>query len=202
MTNEMLIKHLKNTGVLKSAAVEEALRVMDRAQFVPEELKAVAYADTALPIGAGQTISQPTVVAFCLELLQTRSGDRILDIGSGSGWTTALLAHLVGPTGLIIGVERIPELVMFGTKNLSTCSFAHAHIEQAGQELGKPEEAPFDRILVSASADEVPETLKRQLKEGGRMVISVREALCVLDRTGDRFKTVCHEGFAFVPLIT
>lgn len=183
-------------------AVEDAFRAVDRSRFMREASKRNAYLDTALPIGDGQTISQPTVVAFCLEWLAAQPGDRVLDVGSGSGWTTTLLAHLVGPVGSVIGVERIPELVALGSKNLSTYSFTNAHIEQAGSELGKSESAPFDRILVSASAEEIPETLKRQLADGGRMVIAVRDAICVVDRVGNDFKTVCHEGFAFVPLVT
>ena len=201
MTNETLITFLKETGTIKTVAVESALRAIDRAKFVPEKLKRDAYQDTALPIDEGQTISQPTVVAYCLELLQVRSGDRVLDVGSGSGWTTALLAHLVGPTGLVIGIERIPSLVSFGSKNLSKYTFAHAHIEQAGHGLGKRKEAPFDRILVSASAEEVPNALAQQLKNGGRMVLPIKEAICVVDRTDDHFSTVCHEGYVFVPLI-
>ncbi len=202
MTNETLIDFLKESGTIETPSVENAFRAVDRALFVPEELKSEVYEDEPLPIGAGQTISQPTVVAFCLEWLQVKLGDRVLDVGSGSGWTTALLAHLVGPTGSVIGTERIPALVSFGSKNLSTYSFAQAHIERTGRELGKPEAAPFDRILVSASADEVPDALIRQLKDGGRIVIPVQNAICVVDRTGKHFKTVCHEGFVFVPLIT
>jgi len=202
MTNETLVAYLKDTGAITSAAVEDAFRAIHRARFVTEESKASAYLDTALPIGEGQTISQPTVVAFCLESLGVQPGDRVLDVGSGSGWTTALLAHMVGPAGSVVGVDRIPELVAFGSKNLSVYGFPQAHIEQSGRELGKPEAAPFDRILVSASADVVPDVLMQQLKDGGRMVISVRNAICVVDRTNDHFKTVCHEGYAFVPLIT
>ena len=153
MTNEELIQGLKNDGVLKTKAIEEAFRAVDRARFAGEDSRPVAYMDTALPIGEGQTISQPTVVALCLEWLSVRPGDRVLDVGSGSGWTTALLAHLVGLVGSVIGVERIPELVAFGSKNLGAYAFLQAHIEQAGPELGKPEAAPFDRILVSASAE-------------------------------------------------
>ncbi len=202
MTNETLIAFLKDTGVIKTATVENAFRAVDRVNFVPEKLKYDAYQDTALPIGAEQTISQPTVVAYCLEWLQIRSGDRVLDIGSGSGWTTALCAHLVGSTGSVTGIERIPELVAFGSKNLSTYAFKQACIEQATDELGKREAAPFDRILVSAAADEIPDALMRQLKNGGRMVIPIQNAICVIDRTDDHFKTVRHEGFIFVPLIT
>ena len=202
MTNDSLTAFLKETGAIRTMAVEDAFRAVDRSRFMREASKRNAYLDTALPIGDGQTISQPTVVAFCLEWLAAQPGDRVLDVGSGSGWTTTLLAHLVGPVGSVIGVERIPELVALGSKNLSTYSFTNAHIEQAGSELGKSESAPFARILVSASAEEIPETLKRQLADGGRMVIAVRDAICVVDRVGNDFKTVCHEGFAFVPLVT
>jgi len=202
MTNEALIAFLKNTGAIRTTAVEDAFRAIDRARFMPKELKSDAYLDTALPIGAGQTISQPTVVAYCLEWLQVRQGDRVLDVGSGSGWTTALLAHLTGPAGLVIGVERIPELALFGSKNLGTYAFAHARIEQAGRGLGRPSAAPFDRILVSAAADEIPDALIKQLKDGGRMVIPIQNTICVVGRSGDRSNIVCHEGFVFVPLIT
>lgn len=202
MTNETLIASLKEDGAIQTPAVESAFRAIDRARFVPSDLKQDAYMDTALPISAGQTISQPTVVALCLEWLSAKSGDHVLDVGSGSGWTTALLAHLVGLSGSVIGVERVPELVAFGSNNLSTYAFAHTHIEQAGDELGKPDAAPFDRILVSAATEEVPDSLLQQLKDDGRMVIPIRDAICVVDRTGEHFKTVCHEGFVFVPLIT
>ncbi len=202
MTNESLIEYLKETGAIRTKAVEEALRAVDRVRFVPEKAGDNAYLDTALPIGEGQTISQPTVVALCLEWLSVRSGDRVLDVGSGSGWTTALLARLVGPTGEVIGMERIPELVSFGSANLAKYDYPHAHIEMAGQELGKREAAPYDRILISAAAEEIPDVLKAQLADGGRMVIPVRNAICVVERVGDQFKTACHEGFVFVPLIT
>ncbi|MDP2665215.1 MAG: protein-L-isoaspartate(D-aspartate) O-methyltransferase [bacterium] len=193
---------MKDSGAIRTPAVENAFRAIDRAQFMPEEFRNEAYRDTALPIGAGQTISQPTVVAHCLEWLSARPGDRVLDVGSGSGWTTALLAHLAGPIGSVIGTERIQKLVSFGSKNLSTYGFTQAHIEQAGHELGKPEAAPFDRILVSAAADEMPNALAQQLKDGGIMVIPIQNAICVVDRVGEHFKTVCHKGFVFVPLIT
>jgi len=201
MTNETLIAFLKNTGAIKTTAVENAFRAVDRAQFVPEELKSDAYADAPLPIGTGQTISQPTVVAFCLEWLRVRPDDRVLDVGSGSGWTTALLAHLVESAGSVIGVERIPELVSFGSKNLEKYKFANAHIEQSGKNLGKPKAAPFDRILVSAAADEISDALVKQLKDDGRMVVPVRNAIYVVDRFNGRSRAVCHEGFVFVPLV-
>lgn len=202
MTNETLITFLKETGAVATPAVEHALRAVDRGRFVPEESAAAAYLDTALPIGFGQTISQPTVVAYCLERLAARAGDRVLDVGSGSGWTTALLAHIVGPEGSVIGLERIPELVSFGSGNLSQYRFRNARIELAGDALGLAEAAPFDRILVSAAAEKLPEELARQLADGGRMVIPIRNAICAIDRAGGAFSKTCREGFVFVPLIT
>ena len=201
-TNETLIAYLKETGAIRSMSVEEAFRAIDRAKFVPGESADAAYLDMPLSIGAGQTISQPTVVAHCFEWLSAEPGDRVLDVGSGSGWTTALLAHIVGPAGSVTGVERMPELVTFGAKNLSQFSFPQAHIEPARKELGKPKEAPFDRILVSAAADTIPDALMHQLKDQGRMVIPVRNAICAVNRSGNEFKKACHEGYSFVPLVT
>ncbi|HEX8946966.1 MAG TPA: protein-L-isoaspartate O-methyltransferase [Candidatus Paceibacterota bacterium] len=201
-TNETLIQALKESGALKTAAVEDALRAVDRADFVPEELRADAYLDTALPIGYGQTISQPTVVAFCLEQLAVAHGMRVLDVGSGSGYTTALLSQLVGPAGEVVGVETIPELVAFGQENLAKYAPTNARIEAAGAALGKPSAAPFDRILVSAAAEEMPAALKEQIADGGRIVLPVQQSICVVDRQGDFFPFQCHEGYVFVPLVT
>lgn len=201
VNNEELIAHLKERSVLKSKHIEEALRAVDRAQFVPEELQEEAYGDYPLSIGSGQTISQPYTVVFMLELLQPQKGEKILDIGAGSGWTTTLLAHLVGESGSVIGVERIPELVAYGQENLAKFGFPHARIEKAGKEYGKPSEAPFDKILVSAAAEEIPEKLVEQLKIGGRMIIPVKQAIYVIDRSDSDYTEEKHEGFVFVPLI-
>ena len=201
MTNESLVDYLKETGAIRTRGVEDAFRVVDRALFVPEGEQALAYEDTSLPIGQGQTISQPTVVARCLEWLEVRPGDRVLDVGSGSGYTTALLAQLAGGSGEVAGLEIVPELVTFGRENLAKRAPKNARIEQAGEELGRPGGA-FDRILVSAAAREIPEALKRQLKDGGRMVISVGSAICIISRAGDAFSETCHEGYIFVPLVT
>lgn len=202
MTNEALVASLKDSGAIRSKAVESAFRAVDRARFVPEESRGLAYLDTALPIGEGQTISQPTVVAYCLEWLSAEPGNCVLDVGSGSGYTTALLAHMVGLEGGVLGLERIPALVKMGAENLAGFHFPHARIERAGEKLGRPEEGPYDRILVSTAAEEIPQTFKEQLRNGGRLVIAVRSAICVVDRRGNDFNTVCHEGFVFVPLIT
>jgi protein-L-isoaspartate(D-aspartate) O-methyltransferase len=200
-SNDELIAHLKEDGVLRSADIEEALRAADRARFVREESRAEAYEDYPLPIGEGQTISQSTTVAYMLELLGARPGEKVLDIGSGSGWTTALLAHLVGNGGEVIGTELVPKLVEFGRRNLGQMHAPQARIEEARGALGRPDDAPFDRILVSAAAPEIPEGLILQLRIGGRMVIPIKDSLCAIDRTVEGYITDCREGFAFVPLV-
>src|SRR3989339_1715567 len=126
MANEKLrnlVNNLKNIGVLKTPAIIEAFLKIDRADFVPEEIKNLAYFNEALAIGLSQTISQPYTVAFTLELLEPKMGDKILDIGSGSGWQTALLAHLVGKNGKIFSVEIISELFKWGKKNVESLGF-------------------------------------------------------------------------------
>ena len=155
-----------------------------------------AYGDYPLPIGHGQTISQPYTVAYMLELLQPERGDRVLDVGSGSGWTAALLASIVGPDGRVWGTEIIPELVEFGRANLAKYNFKNATIERAAG-LGLPEHAPYDKILVSAAADDVPDSLLDQLAPGGIMVIPIKTSVWKITHT-EREE---HPGFAFVPLI-
>ncbi len=201
-TVEHLIAQLIQNGVLKSEAIIAALRAIDRRNFVRPEMRQTAYADTPLPLGYGSTISQPTVVAFMLELLAPATGEWVEDIGSGSGWTTALLAYLVGPTGRVIGVERVPELVLFGQKNLAKYQLPQAEIHQAGQMIGEPASAPFDKILLSAATTRVPSSLLDQLKSPGTLVLPIGYSLArvVKDITGG-ITTDQYPGFTFVPLI-
>src|SRR3989344_5813208 len=180
MTREELLTHLK-ARILKTPRVIEAFEKIDRKDFVLPEDQAYAYEDHPLSIGYGGTISQPYTVAFMLELLRPEPADKILDIGSGSGWTTALLAHIVSQKGMtndqllmtrVIGLEIVPELVEFGQKNLAKYNFPNAEIRQAQKGVaGLPEESPFDKILVSAAAEKIPEELIKQLSAPGRLVI-------------------------------
>ncbi|HLA48982.1 MAG TPA: protein-L-isoaspartate O-methyltransferase [Candidatus Saccharimonadales bacterium] len=182
--------------------IDQAFEVVDRANFVPKELRDAVDIDAPLPIGYGQTNSQPYTVRLMLEWLDPQPGEKILDVGSGSGWTTALLAHLVGAKGWVYAVERIPELVEFGQDNAERTGVKNASFFQAGDEFGLPQEAPYDRILVSASADQLPQELVDQLKVGGKMVIPVQhDILEITKKAEDSLDIKKHGGFAFVPLL-
>jgi protein-L-isoaspartate(D-aspartate) O-methyltransferase len=197
---EELVSKLIQDGVLVSEKVINAFININRKYFVLPEYEEEACNDYPLPIGFGQTISQPFTVAFMLELLDPEEDSKILDVGSGSGWTTAMLAE-IAKNGQVFGVERIPELVALGQKNLSRYKFENAEILEAKNELGLKEEAPFDRILVSASAREIPEELIDQLKVGGIMVIPVEKCIFKVKKISNtEIEKERHEGFFFVPL--
>lgn len=202
MNNELMIKRIATRGVLRTERIVEALKKIDRIKFVRPEFESRAYDDVPLPIHAGQTISQPTTVAFMLELLQPQPGERIMDVGAGSGWTTALLAELVGPQGYVYGVELMPDLIEFGRQNLNKSQIRNASIIPAKKTLGIPEEAPFDRILVSAYSREIPADLIEQLVMNGRMVIPINHSVIKIDRMSeDEIEEDAYPGFVFVPLI-
>lgn len=200
-----LIDSLIDDGYLKTPGIINAFRKIDRADFVLEKFKADAYANIPLPIGYGQTISQPLTVAFMLELLKPEKGDKILDIGSGSGWQTALLAEIAGEKGKVFGVEIIPELKEFGEKNIIKYDFIKkgvAKVFLAGEKIGLKEEAPFDKIIAGAMAHSVPKELREQLKIGGRLVIPYAGSVwLMIKKTEGTFEEYEYPGFAFVPLV-
>jgi protein-L-isoaspartate(D-aspartate) O-methyltransferase len=129
--NTELVAHLKRRGVLQTPALTAAFEAVDRIHFVRPNTHGEAYGDHPLSIGQGQTISQPYTVAFMLEKLQPQTGQRILDVGCGSGWTTALLAHIAGPTGTVQGMEIVADLISFGRENLAKFDFPQARIDPA-----------------------------------------------------------------------
>ncbi len=201
-----LINRLIETGWLKTPIIINAFREIKRKDFLPENLKKFSSLNEALSIGFGQTISQPLVVAFMLEKLQPKQGEKVLDIGSGSGYTTALLANIVGNRGRVVSVELIQKLKDFQEKNLLKYNFikkGRIKLICADGSKGYKKEAPFDKILVSASVKkEIPKAWKDQLKAGGRIVSSVRQSIWVLEKQSNKeFKKNEYPGFVFVPLV-
>lgn len=172
-----------------------------RQRFLPPAERPYAHVDAPLPIGHGVTNSQPSTVRAMLELLDVREGQSVLDVGAGSGWTTALLAHLVGPTGRVTGVERIPELVKRAAGAVQDWPWASVRQARAGT-LGVPEEGPYDRILVSAMAQELPLDLVTQLAPGGVLVIPVAGVMRRVERRPDgSVADTQHGWYTFVPLL-
>jgi len=182
-------------------AVDAAFLAVPRTGFLPRSQRRRAGFDGPLTIGHGQTNSQPRTVDAMLRLLDVRPGQRVLDVGSGSGWSTALLAHLTGSTGEVRGVELERDLVEFGSLNLAATHQPWASIREAVPgALGLPDHAPYDRILVSAEPRTLPQQLVDQLADGGRMVIPVNSTMLLVIRDGDDVDITEHGGYRFVPL--
>jgi protein-L-isoaspartate(D-aspartate) O-methyltransferase len=169
LQREKLVRHIATRGVL-STRVLWAMGQVPREQFVPEVLAAEAYEDKPLPIGWGQTISQPSIVAMMTEALDPQDHHRVLEIGTGTGYQTAILALLGGQ---IVTVERIPSLIFAAAKRVSSLGLWNVFYILGDGTLGWPDGAPYDRILVTASAPEIPPPLWQQLNEDGVMVIPI-----------------------------
>lgn len=181
--------------------VTRAMLELDRRAFLPAAERRHAHEDRPLPLRHGQTCSQPSTVATMLRVLHVPVGASVLDVGSGSGWTTALLARLVGPTGQVLGLELDPDLADWGAANLAATDQPWARIEHAAPgRPGRPAPGGWDRILVSAAAPRLPDVLLDQLADRGRAVLPVRRTLRLVERHG---MTFVHSGlgsYAFVPL--
>ena len=203
-TNDELVDELIRGGYLKTPTLIEAFREVNRADFVPEGLKEEAYMNIPLPIGFDQTISQPLTVAFMLELLLPQPGEKILDIGTGSGWQAAIIAHTVGDSGKVIAVERIQELKEMADRHVAQYEDLKDRIEiiLGDGSKGYEKEAPYDKIIAAAAAGEIPPAWKEQLKTGGVIVAPVGESVVIINKVdAEKFETKEYYGFSFVPLV-
>ncbi len=198
---EMIEKQLRRRGI-SEAAVLAAMMAVPRHEFVPKELRSRAYEDMPLPIGGGQTISQPYIVAAMTAALHLQLNDRVLEIGTGCGYQAAVLSLLAKE---VFTIERRPELASAASATLARLGYPNAHVHCGDGTLGLPEFAPFDAILVAAAAPAVPKPLLAQLAEGGRMILPVGDAehqeLQLIEKRGDAFPTRMLESCRFVPLV-
>ena len=198
----MVADQIARRGV-SDARVLAAMREVPREAFVERGLEAEAFRDAPLPIAQGQTISQPFIVALMAEAARIAPGDRVLEVGAGSGYAAAVLGCLAAR---VVAIERHPALVQAARERLARLGMAHVEIVEGDGTLGWPGAAPFDAIVVSAGAPRVPEALKEQLAPGGRLVIpvgseGVHQDLRRLTRRGDGFEEESLGGVRFVPLI-
>ncbi len=198
---EMIEKQLRRRGITDSAVLAAMLAV-PRHEFVPEELRSRAYEDAPLPIGGGQTISQPYIVAAMTSALRLQPSDRVLEIGTGCGFQAAVLSHLARE---VFTIELRPELASAASEKLARLGYHNVHVHCGDGTLGLPEFAPFDGILVAAAAPEVPEPLLAQLAEPGRLIIPVgdtdNQELQLVEKHAGVFSTKMLEGCRFVPLV-
>ena len=197
----MVQQQLRARGI-HDERVLDAMGNVPREVFVPEAYRNHAYADKPLPIGDNQTISQPYIVALMLQLLKTAPNHRILEIGTGSGYQTALLAELANE---VVSIERIAGLSQESGRLLSELGYTNIHLHVGDGTLGHLDGAPYDGVIVTAGGPRIPDALTQQLSDGGRLICPVgdrnKQELLVVSRQGDQFENETYGGCRFVPLI-
>jgi len=203
--NERLVEHLISVKALKTPRIIEAFRKTPRHLFVNKEYLKNAYDDIPLPTYNSQTISQPYTVAIMTEALDPRPGNKILEVGSGSGYQSALLARCVGLRGRVITVELVKKLVEFSKKNLKRAKIKNIKVIEWDGKKGYEKEAPYDRCIITAGCDEVPKPILKQTKVGGKIVAPVNDfwgqKMLLVEKLSDKeFKTKDLGSFVFVPL--
>jgi len=199
-----LVEMLKLEGRIKTKKVEKAFLEIPRENFVPDEIKKYAYADTPLQIGNGQTISAPHMVAIMVEELDIKMGQKILEIGAGSGYHAAIVSKLVGKKGHIYTIERFSSLADVSKKNLEKTGITNVTVVTGDGSEGLPKYAPYDRIYVTCAAPDVPKPLIEQLKDGGKLMIPVGRTICsleLIEKKEGKLNYYDLGGCAFVPLV-
>ncbi len=198
---ELFRKLLRN---IPSETVIRAMEDVPRELFVPQESRYMAYLDLPLSIGEGQTISQPYIVAMMTEAMELSGGDRVLEIGTGSGYQTAILSTLT-PRGRVVSMERVPALTQQASQRLQELGYRNVEVQQAGSSLGCPSKATYYAIIVTAAAPRLPESLLSQLAIGGRLVIPVgtlsQQELVQARRTDEGLSLRVLGPCRFVPLL-
>jgi len=200
--DRMVLEQLVDRGI-KDRRVIKAMQKVERHRFVPEEYRSVAYGDHPLPIGYEQTISQPYVVAFMTEVLQLKPTDRVLEIGTGSGYQAAILAEICDS---VFTIEIVPELAHRAKNLLEQLGYKNIQVKHGDGYHGWPEKAPFDAIIVTCSPTKIPQPLKSQLKEGGRMIIPVGypeigQELYLIRKENERLIEKAVLPVRFVPMV-
>lgn len=201
---ENLISLLKRQGRIQTAATEQAFLAVPRELFVPESVKEYAYADTPLEIGNGQTISAPHMVAIMCEALDIKKGQKILEVGAGSGYHAAIVSKLVGETGHVYTIERIGSLAKQAKNNLGSAGIENVTVEDGDGSEGLSAYAPYDRIYVTCASPKIPEPLIEQLKDRGKLLIPVGSRICrleLIEKKGEQIQETDLGGCAFVPLV-
>ena len=203
---KLMVRRLVESGVIKSSSVAHAMELVERHLFLPSNMAEHAYLDTPLQIGEGQTISAPHMVAMMAEGLELKAGLRVLEVGGGSGYHAAVMAELVKPDGRVYSMERIPSLAESARQNLKAAGYESlVEVIVGDGTRGLPSQAPFDRISIAAAAPYVPEPLKQQLAQNGKMLIPVGgryyQELTLVVRRGEKFIEKNLGGCVFVPLI-
>jgi len=203
---KVMVRRLRAEGFVKTHRVEKAMETVPRELFLPESMAPEAYVDSPLPIGGGQTISAPHMVAIMQEELELAPGQKVLEIGGGSGYHAAVTAELVKPGGKVFTIERISELAEAAKANLQKAGYSQmVEVVLGDGSKGLPSEAPFDRIFVACGAPMVPAPLTAQLAEGGIMLVPVGGRQCQdlvkVRKRGGRVTQQSRGGCIFVPLI-
>ena len=199
-----LVSKLKKEGRIKSLKVEKAFLEIPRENFIHENMRQYAYSDTPLEIGYGQTISAPHMVAIMCEDLDIKKGQKILEIGSGSGYHSAIISNIIGNKGKLFSLERIPSLANFAKKNISNSGIDNIKIIICDGSLGYNKKSPYDRIYVTCAAPRFPTSLINQLKDPGKLMVPIGNIICSLKllelKKGNKIIKNLG-GCAFVPMI-